>query len=148
MTESIEFVLAGVRMKQLLSGQETAGAFSLFENRSDGLSSTPIHVHAYEDETIYLLAGEMRAIVAGQAHSLQVGESLFLPRGIPHQLMNASGAPARYLLLCNPSGFERFLAEAGHRRMDGEDLPGPTAADREFIQAAAPKFGITLLSGW
>ena len=31
-----EFVLAGVVMRQLVSGEQTDGSFCLFENRSDG----------------------------------------------------------------------------------------------------------------
>src|SRR5262249_54791111 len=38
------FVLAGIVMKRLLSGQPTAGQFCLFENKSDGNTRTPIHV--------------------------------------------------------------------------------------------------------
>lgn len=37
MSSQPEYMLAGVLMKQLLGGKETAGAFSLLENRSGGL---------------------------------------------------------------------------------------------------------------
>jgi hypothetical protein len=46
-----EFVLAGIVMKRLLSGEVTGGQFCLFENRSGGNTKTPIHVHAEDDET-------------------------------------------------------------------------------------------------
>ena len=85
----------------------------MFENNSSGASRTPIHVHAHEDETLDMMLGEMRAIIAGEEHLIKGGESIFLPRGIPHQLMNESGAPAHYLLLCTPGGFEGFVKEAG-----------------------------------
>jgi hypothetical protein len=51
--EPKEFVLAGVVMKRLVSGEQTQGSFCLFENRSDGETKTPIHVHADDDETVY-----------------------------------------------------------------------------------------------
>src|SRR5262245_21914200 len=50
-----EFVLAGIVMKRLLSGEQTAGQFCLFDNKSDGTTKTPIHVHARDDETIYII---------------------------------------------------------------------------------------------
>ena len=148
MSPQPEYILAGVLMKQHLAGQETAGALSLFENRSQGPSRTPIHVHDHDDETLYMLEGEMQAIIAGEERSVCAGETIFLPRGVPHQLMNVSGLPTHYLLLCTPSGFEGFLAEGGHLRTAGEEPQAPTAEDAERMKTAAPRFGITLLAGW
>jgi len=148
MTSQPEFVLAGVRIKMLLSSEQTRGSFSLFENGSEGASRTPIHVHTSEDETLYIIEGRMQAIIAGAQHVLQSGESIFLPRGIPHQLANQSGAPARYLLLCTPGGFEEFLRDAGHILASGEIPQPPSAADIERLKTAAPKYGITLLPSW
>lgn len=50
-------------MKRLLSGTETNGQFCLFENRSDGNTRTPVHVHEDDDETIYMIEGELTAII-------------------------------------------------------------------------------------
>ncbi len=148
MSDQSSFVLAGVLMKQHLGSKETGGSFSLFENRSSGPSRTPIHVHAHDDETLYILEGEMQAIINGEEQSLKAGESIFLPRGIPHQLMNVSGAPAHYLLLCTPGGFEGFLEEGGHALAPGEAIRPTSAADIERLKVAAPHFGITLLASW
>jgi quercetin dioxygenase-like cupin family protein len=148
MTSNPEFVLIGVRMKQHLSGNQTGGSFSLFENRSDGPSKTPIHVHANDDETLYMMEGEMRAIIAGKEHTVGAGESIFLPRGIPHQLMNSTGGPAHYLLLCTPSGFEGFLEEGGYALAPGELIQPPSAKDIDRLKSAAPRYGISLLPEW
>jgi quercetin dioxygenase-like cupin family protein len=148
MTSQPEFVLAGVRIKMLLSSEQTRGSFSLFENGSAGASRTPIHVHTSEDETLYIIEGKMQAIIAGEQYVLQSGESIFLPRGVPHQLMNQSGASARYLLLCTPGGFEGFLSDGGHTLASGEVPQPPSAADIERMKAAAPKHGIALLPNW
>ncbi len=147
-TQPIEFDLAGVRMKRLLSGTETGSQFSLFENTSAGASQTPVHLHAGDDETLYMMEGEIEAVVAGQRHVVRAGEALLLPRGIPHQLMNASGRPNRYLLLCTPAGFEHFVAEAGQRRPAGSQPAPPSPEDTGRLRDAAPRFGITLLPGW
>jgi mannose-6-phosphate isomerase-like protein (cupin superfamily) len=146
--EPKEFVLAGVIMKRLVSGEQTQGSFCLFENRSDGETKTPIHVHANDDETVYVVEGQLTAIVDGEARTLSSGESVFLKRGIPHQLMNPRGQRARYILIGTPSLFEQFLAEGGHELRKGEVAGPPTAADIERLKAAAPRFGITLLRDW
>jgi len=143
-----EFVLAGVVMKRLVSGEQTEGQFCLFENRSDGQTKTPIHVHADDDETIYVLEGQLTAVVDGEARTLSPGESIFLKRGVPHQLMSAGHHPVRYILIGTPSVFEQFLAEGGHELRKGEVVGPPTPADIERLKAAAPRFGITLLHDW
>ena len=143
-----EFELAGVVMKEHLASAQTGGSFSLFENHSAGPSRTPIHVHARDDETLFMLYGEMRAVLAGEQHTIRAGESLFLPRGVPHQLMNCNEDPARYLLLCTPGGFEGFLAEGGHVMAPGESPRAPSTADIDRIRTAAPLYGITLFPDW
>jgi quercetin dioxygenase-like cupin family protein len=146
--EPKEFVLAGVVMRRLVSSEETDGSFCLFENTSGGQTKTPIHVHADDDETVYVIEGQLTAVVDGEAQKLSPGESLFLKRGIPHQLMNPGNQPVRYILIGTPSLFEGFLAEGGHEHRKGEAVGPPTPADIERLKAAAPKFGITLLPDW
>jgi mannose-6-phosphate isomerase-like protein (cupin superfamily) len=145
--QPLEFVLAGVVMKRLISGAQTGGQFCLFENRSDGHTKTPIHVRADDDETLYVIEGQLTAVLDGVARTLSPGESIFLKRGIPHQLMNPGGQRTRYVLVGTPSVFERFLAAGGRAFRTGESV-APTAADIVRLEAAAPKFGITLLRDW
>jgi mannose-6-phosphate isomerase-like protein (cupin superfamily) len=68
-------------------------------------SGTPVHVHAKDDETIYVREGEMQAVIAGVVKTAYAGEVIFLPRGVPHQLRNTSERASRYAILCVPSGF-------------------------------------------
>jgi mannose-6-phosphate isomerase-like protein (cupin superfamily) len=143
-----EFVLAGIVMKRLLSGEQTAGQFCLFENRSDGNTRTPIHVHAEDDETLYIIEGELVALIEGKPRRLNAGDSIFPRRGIPHQLMNMSGNPCRYVLVGTPALFDRFVEEGGHELRSDETSGPPTAEELDRLRKAAPRFGITLLSDW
>jgi hypothetical protein len=102
-------------------------------------------VHANEDECVHVLEGEMQAIIASVAHTAKPGEAVFLPRGVPHQLLNTSGRPSRYLIFCNPSGFEEFVAEAGRLKNPGESVSPPSPEEITRMRNAAPRFGITLL---
>lgn len=143
-----EFVLAGIVMKRLLSGEQTAGQFCLFENRGDGNTRTPIHVHAKDDETVYIIEGELTAVVDGKPRRLTIGDSAFLPRGIPHQLVNMSGNPGRYILIGTPALFDRFVEEGGRELQPDETVGPPTPEDIERLRQASPRFGITLLPDW
>lgn len=146
--DSKKFVLAGVVMKRLLAGEQTAGQFCLLENSSGGNTKTPIHVHARDDETVYIIEGELTAVMDGEPRSLTAGESIFLPRGIPHQLMNMSGNLCRYILIGTPALFERFLEEGGHELQSDEVAGPPTPEEIGRIREASPRFGITLLPDW
>ncbi|OHV81054.1 cupin domain-containing protein [Rhizobium sp. LCM 4573] len=146
--EPKEFVLAGVTMKLLLSGEQTDGQFCLLENTSGGNTSTPIHVHARDDETVYIIEGELTAVIDGETRRLTAGQSIFLKRGVPHRLMNTTGRPARYILIATPALFDKFLAEAGRELKQDETAGPPTPEEIDRLKNASPKFGITLLPGW
>jgi quercetin dioxygenase-like cupin family protein len=146
--DSKTFVLAGVVMRRVLSGEETAGQFCLLENESGGNTKTPIHVHAEDDETVYIIEGELIAVIEGRSLRLTAGESAFLPRGIPHQLMNISGKRCRYILIGTPALFDRFLEEGGHELRPDEVVGPPTQEEIGRLREASPKFGITLLPDW
>lgn len=148
MTEAVSqtvYIFSGVEMRCLLTGRDTGGAFCLFENRSPGASGTPVHLHQLDDETLIVIEGEMRLIVAGESRTIVCGEAAFLPRGVPHQLRNESGLPSRYLILCSPSGFENFVASAGHHKEFGESPQPPTPSEIKRLLEVAPNFGITIL---
>ena len=147
-SDNREFVLAGIDMKCLLTGEQTAGQFCLLENKSGGNTRTPIHVHANDDETVYVIEGELTAVIDGRPRRLAAGESIFLPRGIPHQLVNMSGNPNRYILIGTPALFDRFVEEGGRELRPDEVVGPPTPEEIERLHEAAPRFGITLLSDW
>ena len=42
------------------------------------------------------------------------------PGGVPHTYANLSGAPAHQLIICTPSGFERYLARMAAERQGTE----------------------------
>jgi mannose-6-phosphate isomerase-like protein (cupin superfamily) len=144
-TAQCNYAFAGVLMRSLLTGRETNNTFCLFENRSPGISATPIHVHEFEDETIFVLEGEMEAILDGESRIVRAGQALFLPRCVPHQLKNSSESPSRYSILCMPSGFEDFVAQAGRVAADGEAAGPPSTGEIQTMKEVALRFGIRLL---
>ena len=139
------YAFSGVQMHCLLTGRETHGNFCLFENWSSGNSGTPVHIHNREDETVFVLEGEMQAILNGETKIVRQGEAVFMPRGVPHQLKNTSGSPSRYSILCTPSGFEDFVAEAGYVMGEGETPAPALLSEIRSMKEAAPHFGIKLL---
>lgn len=105
-------------------------------------------MHEGDDETVYMLEGDMTAVIDGTPHRLAAGQSIFLARGVPHQLINISRRPARYILIGTPAIFDRFLEEAGRELAPGEAAEPPPPVELDRLRTASSKFGITLLDAW
>jgi quercetin dioxygenase-like cupin family protein len=69
----------------------------------------PLHTHDF-DEAFYMLEGELIFQVDDALATKRAGELSFAPRNVAHALANHSDAPARYVLVCTPAGFERHWA--------------------------------------
>ena len=73
---------------------------------------SPLHVHTREDEWFYVLEGEMTFWVDGQVSVAPAGSFVFGPKGLPHTFI-VSSEVARFLLVTEPAGFERFTRALG-----------------------------------
>ena len=97
----------------LLRSEETRGHVSVTEIVVPPHSAgPPLHVHDF-DEAFYVIEGELTFQLGGAILRARAGELAFAPRGVHHTLGNRSDAPARYLLVCTPAGFERHWARIG-----------------------------------
>src|SRR4051794_31154006 len=94
----------------LLRSEETGGQVSVTEIVvPPHAAGPPLHTHDF-DETFHLLEGELTFQVEDEIVTRRAGELSFAPRNVPHTLANHNDAPARYLLICPPAGFERHWA--------------------------------------
>ena len=69
----------------LATGEDTNGEYSVIEQFMPVGSGPPPHVHPFEDEAFYLLAGEMTVIVGGQKVVLRPGSLGHVPRNTVHE---------------------------------------------------------------
>jgi quercetin dioxygenase-like cupin family protein len=99
-----------LRTNVLLRSEETGGHVSVVEIEVPPHSAgPPLHMHDF-DEAFYLLEGELIFQIEGALVTRRAGELFFAPRNVAHTLANRSDAPARYVLVCTPAGFERHWA--------------------------------------
>jgi len=75
-----------------LGGEQTGGAHSLVENLVRRGTGSPVHVHDREDETFFVLDGELRVLVGDEEHRAVPGTVAVLPRRLP---MRTSPSPRR-----------------------------------------------------
>jgi mannose-6-phosphate isomerase-like protein (cupin superfamily) len=129
-----------------LSGQLTSGAFSLTDNLNRRGNGSPVHVHDQEDETLFVLDGELRVFLGEEEHTAGPGTAAVLPRRRRHAYVVTS-ASARFLTLHIPGGFEEFAAEVGQPAGALELPPEPSAPpDLATVAAAAARHRITILA--
>src|SRR3954469_5979382 len=100
---------AGGPLTFKVRGEQTAGALTALENVIAPGDGPPLHVHAAEDESWYVLEGELRFRLGDEEHRAPAGAFVFVPRGMPHAFHNDGDRPARILVLFTPSGMERFF---------------------------------------
>jgi quercetin dioxygenase-like cupin family protein len=77
-----------------------------------------LHLHRSDDEAWIVLEARLGFRVGDQEREVAAGESLLMPRGIPHSYWNPAAEPARYLLVMTPRIHQ--LIEALHTG-DGTD---------------------------
>ena len=136
----------GALTQVLLSGEQTGGAFSLTELLARRGNASPIHVHDRDDETFFVLDGELRVVVGEDDHTAGPGTAALLPRRLRHAYVVTS-ATARFLVLHAPAGFEQFAAEVGEPAQ-ARTLPPPPEGppDLEALARTAARHGITILA--
>jgi len=131
----------------LIDSSQTGGAFALFEAMQMPGAEPPLHIHEREDETFYVLEGRVSVWVGGDVHNLEAGDSIFLPRGIPHTFRIKSRM-ARALNYISPAGFEEWFRTLGVPA-DSLDLPAAVEPISEEIQRKAqelaPRLGVRLI---
>jgi mannose-6-phosphate isomerase-like protein (cupin superfamily) len=66
-----------------LSGDHTGGKYCLIEASLAPGMGVPRHTHTREEETYYVLAGELEVIVRDKVFTLREGDTLIAPRPLP-----------------------------------------------------------------
>src|SRR5262245_4608794 len=84
------------------TAKQTANAFGLIEQFAPVVLASPYHVHRSEDETFYVLEGQLEFISGERRLTSGPGAYVFLPRDIPHGFRVVGTTPARFLILITP----------------------------------------------
>ena len=144
--EGPAFSAVGDVYRILATGDQTGGAYALCEARVLPGGGPPPHIHHREDESFFVLEGEITFQLAGKKVVAKAGSFIQGPRGIPHAFKNESAVPARMLIHVSPPGFEKFLAEFATPVPSFDSPPTPvTPADIQKLLAVAPGYGIEIL---
>ena len=136
--EGLAHEVLGMRHVYKATTRETGGCYVSFELEVPPGRSAPLHVHAVDSESFYVLEGELRFTDATGTRVARRGEFVLLPAGTAHAFENATAEPARALVVAAPGvEAERFFAEIDER--------GTLALDPVAVTAIAARHGLTIL---
>jgi quercetin dioxygenase-like cupin family protein len=106
--------VAGDTYTILLTGEDTAGRFTLIDMLVPPGGGPPPHRHDFE-ETFALLEGEIEVAFRGATSLVRAGETANIPANAPHSFRNVSDEVVRMLCTCSPAGQDDFFLAVGDR---------------------------------
>lgn len=107
--EVVKFL--GVHPNDLkISSKDTDGQLSVFEYTGFDKVGPMLHIHFYQDEIFTVIEGEYRFVVGNDTHILKSGQTIFLPKGIPHTWIQLTDK-GRLIYFLQPAGkMEEFFS--------------------------------------
>jgi quercetin dioxygenase-like cupin family protein len=141
--------LVGDTYTILLTGEDTAGKYTLIDMHVPPGGGPPPHRHDFE-EMFTVLDGEVQVTFRGETLVARAGETINVPANAPHAFTNAAATPSRLLCMCAPSGQEEFFILVGQPVATRTEPPPLLDADAQeaFIaksKALAPEYQTELL---
>jgi len=98
-------------------GADTEGRFTL--RISDVRQDIYRHTHIQNDESIYLLEGEMEVLFgenSSDVYRITPGMYIYMPHGIPHAIKILSSPGVKMLVIGSPAGDEHYFEDIVERR--------------------------------
>ncbi len=133
----------------LVAAEQTNDAFALLEMYLSLGAGPPRHLHTREDETIYVLEGELSFRVGDEVLVARAGQAVFGPRQVPHQFKVVSPT-ARILMLLTPGRFaDYFVAQS--RLLDAENPvvvpqgPPPPEVLAQVVRSLREEHGVLFM---
>jgi quercetin dioxygenase-like cupin family protein len=129
----------------LVTGEESGGAYFAMEALVPPGGGPPPHIHTREDETFYLLEGEIEFLLGSELITAGPGDFVNVPRGTVHRFRNAGTETARLVLTFTPAGIERWFDETlepAPNDVPVEDVPDNLDEVAARYVAEAPKYGL------
>ncbi len=141
-TEGRTIGIVGDIYRFLATGAETGGRYSIFEATVLPGGGPPPHIHRLEDETFYVLEGEITFQIADKRHVAGPGTFVHMPIGNQHAFRNETDQRARMLISFAPAGLENMFFEVGKDLKDGGLPDEPSPEELGKLLETASRYGI------
>lgn len=132
----------------LITSAETEGAFALIRCVLKKGFEPPLHIHSKEDESSFILDGEIRYQAGERDIYARAGDFVHLPKLVPHTFKPITDT-VTLLLLITPGGFEAMFRQCSRPAIEFAPPPvtgeKPNASFFELMTRAHEAFGVLLL---
>jgi quercetin dioxygenase-like cupin family protein len=113
-----------------ISSKDTGGKLSVFDYTGYAKIGPMLHMHLHQDEIFTVIEGEYRFLAGEKTYRLTAGQTIFLPRKIPHTWIQLTDK-GRMIYFLQPAGkMEEFF-----QYMNNLKEP-PSAEEMNRIHAA------------
>src|SRR5437879_485837 len=144
-TEGRTVAVVGDVYRFLATGEDTNGKYALWEAIVPPGGGPPPHVHSREEESFYILEGEITFTIGTKRLVASAGMFANMPVGTPHSFKNENNKLAKMLISVAPAGLEKMFFEFGVPLPEGATTALPTTKEEiEKLLAVAPKYGIEI----
>lgn len=113
---------------------DTNGTMSIVEMTEPPGAEAPLHVHHRDDESFYVLEGDVTIHVGDQSIEAGPGDFAFGPHGVPHRYTVGPNG-CRMLFIVTPGGFEKLVRDMS-RPAESLTLPPPLAEEPDWEHVA------------
>jgi mannose-6-phosphate isomerase-like protein (cupin superfamily) len=97
-----------------LKGESQGDRFSVVEyEAAAGAPGPPAHVHHGNEESFYILEGEVDFMLEGKTTRLTEGGFVLVPAGARHTFANAGSGRARWVGIFSPGHYRQLVEELG-----------------------------------
>lgn len=87
-----------------VSGKDTNGEMSVFENGFSQKGGPGLHLHPNQDEWFHVMEGVFDFKIGEETFRLKAGDSLFAPRKVPHAFAFVGEGHGKLMLVYQPAG--------------------------------------------
>jgi quercetin dioxygenase-like cupin family protein len=131
---------AGSLLRWHVVSDETGGTFALGEALVRPGGEPPVHVHSREDETFYVLEGEITCQRGHERIDARPGDAVLMPRGVQHGFAVRTET-ARLLQAFTPGGLEEAFRSLSEPAAFDRLPPAPEGPPSpEAVEAMTTKF--------
>ncbi len=97
----------------MATSEDTNGKYAMWEAIVPPGGGPPPHVHSREEESFYILEGEITFQIGEDRVVATAGTFANMPVGTPHSFKNESSQAAKMLISVAPAGLEEMFFEFG-----------------------------------
>lgn len=117
----------------IVSGEQTNGEYSLTHITEPPKAGPPLHIHNDDDESFYILKGDVCFYIGDEIINASTGDYVFAPKGIPHRFL-AGSEEAELIVRSEPANFDALVKKFGIPISKDEKLPQVKEFSSEYIK--------------